>query len=70
MFKIYDHKILGDSLNHNNQANVIEAFNSTTRHLDDLLNIDSPYFEGMISHILRGKCLSPILLISRKTRKT
>ena len=28
-----------DSLNHDNQADVIEAFNSTSRYLDDLLNI-------------------------------
>ena len=26
-----------DSLNHDNQADVIEAFNSTSRYLDDLL---------------------------------
>ena len=30
---------------------VIEAFNSTSRYLDDLLNIDNPYFEGMINQI-------------------
>ena len=30
-----------DSLNHDNQADVIEAFNSTSRYLDDLLNIDN-----------------------------
>ena len=35
-----------DSLNHVNQADVIEAFNSTSRYLDDLLNIDNPNFEG------------------------
>ena len=40
-----------DSLNHDNQANVIEAFNSTSRYLDDLLNIDNPYFEGMVNQI-------------------
>ena len=28
----------------NNQTNVIEAFNSTSRYLDNLLNIDKPYF--------------------------
>ena len=39
-----------DCLNHDNQA-VIEAFNSTSRHLDDLLNIDNPYFEGMVNHL-------------------
>ena len=35
-----------DSLNHDNQADVIEAFNSNFRYLDDLLNIGNPYFEG------------------------
>ena len=42
-----------DILNHDNQADVIEAFNSTStcRYLDDLLNIDNPYFEGMVNQI-------------------
>ena len=31
-------------LSDNNQADVVEAFNSTSRYLDDLLNIDNPYF--------------------------
>ena len=29
------------------QAEIIEAFKSTSRYLDDLLNIDNPYFEGV-----------------------
>ena len=40
-----------DPLYHDNQADVIEAFNSSSRYLDDLSNIDSPYFEGMFSQI-------------------
>ena len=40
-----------DSLNHDNQADVIEAFNSTSSYLDDLLDIDNPYFEGMVKQI-------------------
>ena len=40
-----------DSLNHDNQADVIAAFNSTSRYLDDLLNIDNPYFESMVNQI-------------------
>ena len=36
------------SLYDDNQADIIEAFNSTSRYLDDLLNIDNPYFEGMV----------------------
>ena len=31
------------SLSDNNQADIIEAFNSTSRYLDGLLNIDNPY---------------------------
>ena len=31
------------SLSDNNQADIIEAFNSTSRYLDDLLNIDNPF---------------------------
>ena len=33
------------SLSDNNQADIIEAFNSTSIYLDDLLYIDHPYFE-------------------------
>ena len=39
------------TLNHDNQADVIEAFNLTPRYLDDLLNFDNPYFEGMTNQI-------------------
>ena len=33
------------------QAEIIEAFKSTSRYLDDLLNIDNPYFEGIVNRI-------------------
>ena len=39
------------SLSDNDQADIIEAFNSTSRYLDDLLNIDNPYFEQMVRYI-------------------
>ena len=39
------------SLSDNNQIDIIEAFNSTSRYLDDLLNIDNPYFEQMVGQI-------------------
>ena len=39
------------SLSDNDQIDIIEAFNSTSRYLDDLLNIDNPYFEQMVGHI-------------------
>ena len=39
------------SLSDKNQTDIIEAFNSTSRYLDDLLNIDNPYFEQMVVQI-------------------
>ena len=39
------------SLSDNNQTDIIEAFDSTSRYLDDLLNIDNPYFEQMVGQI-------------------
>ena len=34
-----------------NQSDVIEAFNSTSRYLDDLLNIDNNFFDSMVNRI-------------------
>ena len=39
------------SLSDDNQSAVIEAFNSTSRCLDDLLNIDNTFFDSMVNHI-------------------
>ena len=39
------------SLSDVKQAEIIKAFKSTFRYLDDLLNIDNPYFEGMVNRI-------------------
>ena len=39
------------SLSPENQADVIEAFNSTSRYLDGLLNIDNIYFEQIVNRI-------------------
>ena len=39
-----------------NQANIIEAFTSTSKYIDDRLNIDSPYFEGMVSELIHLNC--------------
>ena len=38
-------------LSDNNQNDIIKAFNSTSRYLDDLLNIDHLYFEQMVGQI-------------------
>ena len=39
------------SLSRENQADIIEAFNSTSRYLDDLLNIDNIYFDQMVDRM-------------------
>ena len=38
-----------------NQADIIVAFNSTSRYLDDLLNIDNIYFDQMVDRIYPTK---------------
>ena len=39
------------SFSDDNHSEVIKAFNSTSRYLDDLLNIDSTFFDSMVNHI-------------------
>ena len=39
------------SLSEDNQSVVMEAFNYTSRYLDDLLNIDNDFFDSMFNRI-------------------
>ena len=39
------------SLSEDNQSDVIEAFNSISRYLDDLLNIDNNFFDSIVNRI-------------------
>ena len=39
------------SLSDDKQADVIDAFNTTSRYLDDILNISNVYFDNMVSQI-------------------
>ena len=39
------------SVSRENQADIIEGFNSISRYLDDLLNIDNIYFDQMVDRI-------------------
>ena len=43
------------SLSEDKQSGVIEAFNSTFRYLDDLLNIDNNFFDSMVNRIYPSK---------------
>ena len=39
------------SVSDDKQAHVIDAFNTTSRYLDDILNINDVYFDNMVSQI-------------------
>ena len=39
------------SLSDDKQADVIDAFNTTSRYLDDILNINNVYFDNMVSQM-------------------
>ena len=45
------------SLSGDNQACVIDAFNTTSRYLDDILNINNVYFDNMVSQIYPSELL-------------
>ena len=39
------------SLSDYKQADIVGAFNTTSRYFDDILNIDNVYFDNMVSQI-------------------
>ena len=39
------------SLSDDKHADIVDAFNTTSRYLDDILNINNVYFESMVSQI-------------------
>ena len=43
------------SLSDDMQADVIDAFNTTSRYLDDILNINNVYFDNMVSQIYHSE---------------
>ena len=47
------------------QADVIDAFNTTSKYLDDILNINKGYFDNMVSQIYPSELqlIKPIPLI-------
>ena len=52
------------SLSEEKQSEVVEAFSSRSRYLDDLLNIDNNFFDGLISQIY------PLQLQLNKTKSS
>ena len=57
LFLSYYERNFMKSLSCENQANIMEAFNSTSRYLDDLLNIDNIYFDQMVDRIYHTELL-------------
>ena len=42
-------------LSDNKQVDVIDAFNTTSRYFDDILNINNVYFDIMVSQIYHSE---------------
>ena len=55
------------SISDDKQAVVIEAFNTTPRYLDDILNINNVYFDNMVVKytLQSSNLIKPIPLIPR-----
>ena len=55
------------SLSDDKQAGVIDAFNTTSRYLDDILNINNVYFDNMVSQIYPSELnlIKPMPLIPK-----
>ena len=43
------------SLSDDNQTDIIDAFNTTSSYLDDILNINNVYFDNMVSQIYHSE---------------
>ena len=43
------------SISDDKQADVIDAFDTTSRYLDDFLNIDNAYFDNMVSQLYHSE---------------
>ena len=54
-FFCYERDFMKSLLSRENQADITEAFTSTSRYLDDLLNIDNIYFDQMVDRICPTK---------------
>ena len=45
------------SFSDDKQADVTDAFNTTSRYLDSILNIDNVYFDNMVNQIYPSELL-------------
>ena len=49
------------SFSSNKQAEIIDAFNITSRYMDNILNINNVYFDNMVSQIYHLIKLKPLI---------
>ena len=50
------------SLSDDKQADIIDAFNTTSRYLGDILNINNVYFDNSWQSELKKRCIFLVLL--------
>ena len=58
------------SLSDDKQADVIDAFNTTSRYLDDVLNINNAYFDNMVKISTGAKIRNQNNQVQRLTQDT
>ena len=51
LFLFCSERVFMMSLSDDKQADITDAFNTTSRYLDDILNINNVYFDNMVSQI-------------------
>ena len=51
LFMFYYERDIMMSLSDDNQADIIDTFNNTSRYFDGILNINNIYFDNMLSQI-------------------
>ena len=55
------------SLSDVKQTDIIEAFNTTSRYLDDILNINNVYFDNMVcQYTLQSSNLIKLIFLTAK----
>ena len=58
------------SLSDDKQADLIDAFNTTSRYLDDILNINNVYFDTMVKVSMGPKIRNRYNQVPRLTQDT
>ena len=57
------------SFSDDRQADILDSFNTTSRYLDDILNIKNVYFDNMVSqHTIQSSNLIELVLVIPKPR--